>query len=288
MKMKFISLLLVFSFGGWLNISAQSNPENTLLWEVTGKNLKKPSYLFGTFHLLCESDLGIANAAAEKLKSCDQLALELDFDDPNMMIEMQTLAGMKDGKMLEDLLGATKFKLADSLFTATTGISLKLLSGLKPMVASSVLYPSVLGCNPGSPETTLSALAGEAKKEVIGLEKVSDQMEVFDKIPYQVQADMLYSYITETVKFKKETDEMLAVYRSANLVEMQKMMADPEYGLDKYLDLLLTNRNKNWVKQMQTIMPEKATLFAVGAGHLGGNEGVISLLRKAGYTVKPL
>jgi uncharacterized protein YbaP (TraB family) len=288
MKMKFISLLLAFSIGGWLNISAQSNPENSLLWEVTGKNLKKPSYLFGTFHLLCESDLGIANGAAEKLKSCDQLALELDFDDPNMMIEMQTLAGMKDGKMLEDLLGATKFKLADSLFTATTGISLKLLSGLKPMVASSVLYPSVLGCNPGSPETTLSALAGEAKKEVIGLEKVSDQMEVFDKIPYQVQADMLYSYITETDKFKKETDEMLAVYRSANLVEMQKMMADPEYGLDKYLDLLLTNRNKNWVKQMQTIMPEKATLFAVGAGHLGGNEGVISLLRKAGYTVKPL
>ncbi len=288
MKMKILSLLIVFSFGGWINITAQSSTNNSLLWEVTGKNLKKPSYLFGTFHLLCESDLSIADAAAEKLKSCDQLALELDFDDPNMMIEMQTLAGMKDGKMLEDLLGSTKFKLADSLFTATTGISLKLLSGLKPMVASSVLYPSVLGCNPGSPEMTLSKLAGDAKKEVIGLEKVSDQMEVFDKIPYQVQADMLYSYITETDKFKKETDEMLAIYRSANLNDMQKLMADPTYGLDKYLDLLLTNRNKNWVKQMQTIMPEKATLFAVGAGHLGGNEGVISLLRKAGYTVKPL
>lgn len=288
MKMKFLSLLIVFSFGGWLNISAQSNTENSLLWEVTGKNLKKTSYLFGTIHIMCESDLGITNAAAEKLKSCDQLALELDFDDPNMMIELQNLAGMKDGKMLEDLLGDKKFKLADSLFTAKTGISLKLLSGLKPMVATSILYPSVLGCNIGSPETILSTLAGEAKKEVIGLEKVSEQMEVFDNIPYQVQADMLYSYITETDKFKKETDEMLAIYRSANLVEMQKMMANPEYGLDKYLDLLLTNRNKNWVKQMQTIMPEKATLFAVGAGHLGGNEGVIYLLRKAGYTVKPL
>lgn len=286
--MKFLSLLIVFSFGGWLNISAQSNTENSLLWEVTGKNLKKTSYLFGTIHIMCESDLGITNAAAEKLKSCDQLALELDFDDPNMMIELQNLAGMKDGKMLEDLLGDKKFKLADSLFTAKTGISLKLLSGLKPMVATSILYPSVLGCNIGSPETILSTLAGEAKKEVIGLEKVSEQMEVFDNIPYQVQADMLYSYITETDKFKKETDEMLAIYRSANLVEMQKMMANPEYGLDKYLDLLLTNRNKNWVKQMQTIMPEKATLFAVGAGHLGGNEGVIYLLRKAGYTVKPL
>jgi uncharacterized protein YbaP (TraB family) len=288
MKMKFLSLLIVFSFGGWLNISAQSNTENSLLWEVTGKNLKKPSYLFGTIHIMCESDLGITNAAAEKLKSCDQLALELDFDDPNMMIELQNLAGMKDGKMLENLLGDTKFKLADSLFTAKTGISLKLLSGLKPMVATSILYPSVLGCNIGSPETILSTLAGEAKKEVIALEKVSEQMEVFDNISYQVQADMLYSYITETDKFKKETDEMLAIYRSANLVEMQKMVANPEYGLDKYLDLLLTNRNKKWVKQMQTIMPEKATLFAVGAGHLGGNEGVIYLLRKAGYTVKPL
>lgn len=288
MKMKFLSLLIVFSFGGWFNISAQSNAENTLLWEVTGKNLQKPSYLFGTFHLLCEADLSIADAAAEKLKSCDQLACELDFDNPNMMVEMQNLAGMKDGKMLEDFLGAAKFKIADSIFTAKMGLSLKLLSGLKPMMAASMLFPSVLGCNPGSPEMTLTKLANEAKKDVIGLEKVSDQMEVFDKIPYQVQADMLYSYITETEKFKKETQEMLAIYRSANLVEMQKVMADPTYGLDKYLDLLLTNRNKNWITQMQNIMPEKATLFAVGAGHLGGNDGVISLLRKAGYTVKPL
>lgn len=54
----------------------------------------------------------------------------------------------------------------------------------------------------------------------------------------------------------------------------------------KYADLLLNNRNKDWVEKMPAIMKEKSTLFAVGAGHLGGDQGVITLLKKAGYTVE--
>jgi uncharacterized protein YbaP (TraB family) len=55
-----------------------------------------------------------------------------------------------------------------------------------------------------------------------------------------------------------------------------------------YEDLLLINRNKNWIPVMEKAMSTQATFFAVGAGHLPGKDGIISLLRNAGYTVNPV
>jgi uncharacterized protein YbaP (TraB family) len=56
----------------------------------------------------------------------------------------------------------------------------------------------------------------------------------------------------------------------------------------QYMDLLLYDRNKRWAEQIPQLAKDNPTLFAVGAGHLGGEKGVISLLRKKGYVVKPL
>ena len=69
---------------------------------------------------------------------------------------------------------------------------------------------------------------------------------------------------------------------------MQSMMADEASGIGGYEDLLLVRRNRNWIPVMGEMMMAKPTFFAVGAGHLGGDEGVVALLREAGYTVKPL
>ena len=68
---------------------------------------------------------------------------------------------------------------------------------------------------------------------------------------------------------------------------MIDMMGGDE-GIAEYEDLLLNTRNKNWIPVMGKMMLEQPTFFAVGAGHLGGEQGVVSLLRKEGYTVKPI
>ncbi|HEY5392984.1 MAG TPA: TraB/GumN family protein, partial [Hanamia sp.] len=61
-----------------------------------------------------------------------------------------------------------------------------------------------------------------------------------------------------------------------------------DFGSEKYDDLLLKDRNKNWVEQLNTIMKRESVFVAVGAGHLVGENGLVSLLRKEGYTVEPL
>ncbi len=278
-----LAALLMFT-----GFSAQGQDSGSLLWEVSGKGLSKPSYLFGTFHLLCPTEMEIAKPALAVVDRCEQVFLELDFDDPQMMAQMQAQMGMKEGKTIDQLLSEKKFMHLDSQFTKMTGIPLKLVAGMKPMLLASMLYPGVLGCNPSSPEGELAKKASEQKKEVFGLETVASQMEVFEQIPYTVQADLLYEYVTSGDRFAKETQEMIEVYRKADLNKMYKIMSDPAYGLDKYNDILLGQRNREWIGVMEKAMQSKPSLFAVGAGHLPGEEGVIALLRKQGFTVKPL
>ena len=66
------------------------------------------------------------------------------------------------------------------------------------------------------------------------------------------------------------------------------MFAADEEGIGQYEDLLLVGRNKNWITVMQKMMTNQITFFAVGAGHLGGNNGVVNLLKAEGYILTPL
>jgi hypothetical protein len=81
---------------------------------------------------------------------------------------------------------------------------------------------------------------------------------------------------------------MITVYKSQRLTEIETLFKDTEFGMEDHQDLLLNDRNKNWVNQLKTIMKSESVFVAVGAGHLVGKEGLISLLRKEGYTLKPI
>ena len=81
---------------------------------------------------------------------------------------------------------------------------------------------------------------------------------------------------------------MMAVYKSQDLEKLQELTMHDESGVSGHLDLLLYTRNRNWVQQIEAIMQEKSTLFAVGAGHLGGENGVLDLLRKKGFNLRPI
>ncbi len=81
---------------------------------------------------------------------------------------------------------------------------------------------------------------------------------------------------------------MEELYRSQDLDAMASMLNDAEITSGENKDLLLDQRNRNWVVKLKELMKDKSLFVAVGAGHLPGNQGVLELLRKEGYKVKPL
>jgi uncharacterized protein YbaP (TraB family) len=268
--------------------------EKALLWQISGNELQTPSYLFGTIHLIPAEDYFFPEEARQALYKSRGATFEINMENMFDMSSYVSLFGqafMPDGLSLEDLLSDEDFALVQDHFSKL-GIPFMFLHRLKPMFLS-VFAEGDLdmdGLQTGtvkSYEMEIFEMAKAAQKEIGGLETVEYQMSMFDSIPYRVQAEMLVESIKSTDVGGTEFNEMVAMYKAQDIQAMHDMM-NTDSQLNQYEDMLLTRRNQNWIPEMQRIMTGQPTFFAVGAGHLGGENGVIALLRQEGYVLTPL
>jgi uncharacterized protein YbaP (TraB family) len=211
------------------------------------------------------------------------------MDDPSVLLGGIMLMNMKDGKSLKDLYDPKQYDRVSSYFTDSLGMPFSMLQNIKPAFLESLLYPKMMPCKSVSGvDEEIMKMALKDKKEIKGLETMEFQSSVFDSIPYEVQAKELLNTIDSLPKYKLDFDTMIQVYKSQDIKGIEKLFDKSDFGVDDNKDLLLNNRNANWVKQLKVIMKKERVFVAVGAGHLVGEKGLISLLRKEGYTVKPL
>lgn len=268
--------------------TSQAPTEKALLWKISGNGLSAPSYLYGTFHLLCEADLQFSDSLKKTVASCKSVYLELDMDDPNLPAEMAQGMTMTDGHTMKDYLSDSIYLATSAAFQSITNIPLDAVSNYKPMLLLSMIYPSALECTPGSPELEFIKLAGQNQVPVNGLETVQVQLNIFEKMPYSTQAAELSKYLLDMNLMKSETNEMLELYRKKDIAGLGAFIEKTEYVDDEMQEVMLTNRNKSWIPKIVEASKKESTFYAVGAGHLSGENGVINLLRKAGYTVTPI
>lgn len=280
-KSKFILTFLIMS----TTIIFSQKLENSTLWKISGNGLEKPSYLFGTIHIACDATL--SDKVKTALDETSQLILEIDMDDPTMQTKMMNGMYMKDNKTLKDFVNEEQFTLIDSLFINNMGMSVKMMEKVKPFFLSAIFLPKLIDCKMQSYEVELMKVSLMQKEEVKGLETVEEQMKVFDDIPYEDQVkDLIKSAKDNLRKDKAIIKKMLEIYKEQNIDKMLEMMNDEDYSTSsKHQDILIDNRNKNWISKIGEHAKEKPTFFGVGAGHLAGKNGVILLLRKAGYKV---
>jgi uncharacterized protein YbaP (TraB family) len=121
-----------------------------------------------------------------------------------------------------------------------------------------------------------------------GLETAAFQAGLFDSIPYAKQAKELVDYIDSADYNKAQTRELADLYNKQDLDGIEAISDKDDPGMNQYMDLLLYGRNRKWARILDTLLPNKSLLIAVGAAHLPGKQGVIELLRKEGYTVEPV
>ncbi len=271
------------------NSPKKLNNNNTLLWQVSGKDLKKPSYLFGTFHLLCKDDISFSAQLRSAIKSSDEIYMELDMDDPSTLMSGLLYMNMKDGKTLKDFYTPEEYKKIQNFFNDSLHMPFVMFQKMKPYFLVALLYPKMMNCKTFSGiEEGLVKLAKENKKEILGLETMEFQAAVFDSIPYEWQAKELLKNIDILDKYKNEFDTLMLAYKNQQLDIMEKLITKSEFGMDEFEDVLLNRRNANWVEKIGVIMKSKSIFIAVGAGHLVGEKGLINLLKKEGYAVVPL
>lgn len=271
-----------------LTTSAFAQNDNALLYEVSGNGLTAPSYLYGTFHLVCPNDLVITDAMKKAMAGTKQLYLEMDLDDPGMMPAMQKAMMLPNGKTAKDYLSADDYTVLDNYMTKNMGVGLGQVGTFRPIGLTSLLVMGMLHCQPASYDMTLAQMAAKDKKEVLGLETLETQMAVFDKKPLEKQYKELADMAREPEKNQQEMASMLAAYKAKDLSKLNQIMRTSSMSGD-FAEMegpLLIERNANWIPVIEKAAKGQATFFAFGAGHLIGDKGVIALLKKQGYVVK--
>lgn len=282
----FIFSLLLLACGG---LKAQSNTDKSLLWRISGKQMDKPSYLFGTIHMICKNDYVWTDKMKESFDKSEEVCLELDISNPSVL--MQIAEGFIDssGKRLADYFTPAQYKKLQAYMMDSLGIDLSIFQQMKPIVLESVFTEKATNCDsPVSYEENLATVAKSDHKIVAGLEDPREQIAVLETIP----TDSVIKDILKSISGVQNDDngaynKLLAAYKRQDLPALYEMIQSSK-DLEDDMGAFLDERNKKWIARMVDKMEQKSVFFAVGAGHLWGTNGVINLLRKAGYTVVPV
>lgn len=279
-----LTLTAIALFAG---ITSAISQDNSLLYKIEGNGIQ-PSYLYGTIHILPQKDFNLKDKVKAAFDASELIVLELDMDDPGMQVEMMKNAMMEGDATLDQLLDKEHYAKLDAALKEALGMGVAPFNKMKPFMVSSMLLMKYVGEQPASFEGTFVQMATAAQKEILGLETVTEQLDIFDKIPYQDQADDIVEMLDDPEGMEDMYADMVETYKKEDITEMYEMMDAYFSGDQNAIDNMLHNRNKNWIPKIGEFAKKQPTFFGVGAGHLGGELGVVALLKKAGYTVTPI
>ncbi|MHC0439392.1 TraB/GumN family protein [Flavobacterium sp. 3-210] len=280
---KSVVIVIVLVFSSFAQAQTKSPKlENSLLWEVSGNGLEKPSYLYGTVHMICTPDYFLSEKTKKAFSTANKLVLEINFADSAEMTAMQKMAMGKEP--LSKLLSPEQLAKLDEILKKTAGLTTLQVDNFSLMTVMSLISMKSFGCTDMKLyEMEFIEMAKKRNIQVGGLETVKSQFEMFENA---YSNDEMIDMLGETNQ--EETAKLVAAYKSENVENLFDIVTDKKITSEKTRGIILDQRNLNWVKEMPQLMKKESVFFAVGSAHLGGEFGVINLLRKAGYSVKPV
>lgn len=278
MKQAIVWIALLLFGAGW----CKAQTPKTLLWEISGKALAKPAYLFGTIHLLCESDFKIPGKVTRTLNACDQLVFETNLFDSSAMQEV--MKGSLSDTLISQKLSPAIYARLDSSVKAQTGLSVQQFDHYKLSTLFAMVTVLTVKCKPKQYETELREIGLQHHIRFGELETLSEQMDYFNK---GFPDDYCVEELIKT-DLGAQFAELVQAYLAEDLDKLNNMLGDEAKDNPDMNGWIVDKRNANWAQRIPGIMGKGGTFFAVGAMHLPGPNGVIALLKKNGYTVKPV
>lgn len=295
-RIAFIVMLLAAVFTG---AGAQ------LLYKVSGGNLSQPSYIVGTYHLapasFVDSIAGLRNAMEQTEQVCGELEMSQMMSVEGMQKMMQAMM-LPEGKTLKDILSAEEMARLNGFMTKLLGTDMsntmveQQMGRMTPQALNTqfTLMMYMKHTNGFDPANLFDGYfqkaAAEKGKPVTGLETLDFQIKtLFNGMSLERQKQLLMCLVDNYGYYDSMTVKLADAYFSQDIEKVKAVMDEKQNNdcdsTPAEDAAMIYNRNADWITKMPALMTDKATLFAVGAAHLPGDKGVISLLRNAGYTV---
>jgi hypothetical protein len=263
-----------------------------LLWRIE-RSSAPASHVFGTIHLTDPRVTELPAPVAAAFDKSRKLAMEVVLED-DMPVRMARFMTLGRGRTLDEVLGNELF-LRLIVVTETYGIPEPALRRLKPWAAMTVIAvpreeQERRAAGRLALDLVLDARARQRAMPVIGLEKLEEQLAVFDGLPEADQVALLRQVVDTHGELAAVSGEMIGYYLKRDIGGLLDWMARKSAGDDPrlrriFLDRLLIGRNQNMSARAEPLFAEGGAFVAVGAGHLPGGKGLLSLLSARGYRI---
>lgn len=286
---KFILFCLFFAANFLANAQDTKN-SSTLLWRISGNNLKKPSYLYGTMHLTDKRVFMLGDSVYNALEQSEGFAAELDMNRLGTQMVNEFIKESADKKSkapvyVKDIVSKEtwnyyKKELEKKFNKKADKITVDDLDDIEKKLQMEMFKQGEM---PSFLDAWLFGLAGKQGKWVGGVEDFEDQMEHLAAAGDA--EDKIHTALFDDKYFRSSLDRFVKIYTSQNLDSIDAFMYRESSGKKDYI---IIKRNIKMAGRMDSLAAIRSTLFAVGAAHLPGDSGVIELLRKKGFTVTPV
>ena len=272
--------------------STTSDVKHTL-WKVKGE--KNTLYLLGSIHLMPAEFYPLPKPYNDAFEDAEKLVFEIDESIQNQELAQQSMlkyARPNRGQKLVDIIGAEDYAEIKKL-AKENKVPMLMIDPFDPWFSSITLI-GIQYLNAGlSPEHGIDQhfmrRAQKAGKPILGLESLDDQFGMFDSISMDVQTEMLLETLKQEEDVQAFVDRMLEEWQTGDMQGLEELLMDEFDEAPELYDAMLVKRNLNWIQQFIPMLKESDDyLVVVGAAHMLGKDGVVTLLRDQGYTVEQL
>jgi uncharacterized protein YbaP (TraB family) len=263
------------------------------VWAIHGEH--NTVYLAGSVHLLKANDSGLPPAFDHAYGGSKAIVMELAIDKVDPMQAagwMMEHAMLKQGTTLRATIGEARYRRV-SAEAERLGIPMEAADMLEPWALGLQLLEmqyTQLGFDPQQGvEQQLQHKAKADGKPISGLETMDEQLGVLQGMSYPDQARFLDMIVTEMHDVESETQSVVTAWRNGDSAKLAGLLSDEYKSFPMLYRLLVTDRNKRWVPQIEQLLHGNQDCFVVvGALHLVGDGGLLELMRRDGYKPEPL
>ncbi|MGH7831998.1 MAG: TraB/GumN family protein [Candidatus Binatia bacterium] len=265
--------------------------EKRSLWKIQSKG--NVVYLLGSIHYLKPQNYPLDPAIEAAFKDARKLVLEINLEsmEKEQGQKLMFLKGVyTDGRTLQEGVSAATYTLAERELKGL-GLDIRALHQLKPwLVALTVtaLKLQKLGFDPNyGIDKYFYSKAKKENKEVLALETLEFQMNLFDGMSEKTQELMLLQTLKDAHSIGESIDRIVKAWASGDMGTLDSVMLQSLREYPEVYQRLIVERNRAWLPQIESYLTQNEnSLVVVGTAHLAGKDGVVELLKAKGYSVE--
>lgn len=290
--MKKIGQIFVICLGYWLLGIGQANAQ--VLYRISSNATAAPSYILATNRMVDMTFIDSIPNAFKCFNQCNKVITEFAMQDYEAIAALRQAALLPDSVKLSNFYTEEQYQNIDQTLRINLGMGLDKLGRMKPSYLTEMFRNELMKKwlnyeEDRSMETFFEKVAAQSGVPVYGLDDVGETMYMlFDREPFHWQCEELQKvveYPEKEVRFERTIKEMYLYGRMTDISYFVKA-PDNQTSLSFSDYKVYSQRNQQWVNRLTPYLKEGKAFITLNAIYLGGEEGLLAQLRKAGYRVK--